>query len=302
MHKIYLNSSLIFLFILSFLISQSSAFAEEGYKIGSGDILDITVWNEPNLTKVITVGKQGNINLPLLGEFSVDGLTCKEIEETMVSNLKEGGYILSPQVNVLVKEYKSKKIMVFGLTNKPGIHYLKRKTDILELISDVGIDSDAGTILIHRGALLKNKRLEESLLTQSIENSSISSIQEDDVVSVDLHALLVAADLSQNVEVKSGDIMYVTTGTKHTVYVLGEVKNPGPYSITKGLTLLGAIEKAGSFTQFAAANRIKILREIPNSDEKETIKIRMKDIKRGDKSKDIELIPGDVIVVPESWI
>jgi len=286
----------IVIILLLFLFTPAILFAQQDYKVGPGDVLDITVWKEPNLTKVITVDEKGNINLPLLGEVSVLDFNCKQTETLLSRKLKEGGYILDPKVNVLVKEYKSKKIMIFGLTSDPGIHYLKGKADVLELISETGIIQSAGTMVIHRGALNRREDFQKPL-SETSKNSNSS----DDVLTVDLHALLAAADLSQNIQIKPGDIIYISTGTKFTVYVMGEVKNPGPYTFNKGLTLLKAIDKAGGTSQFASINKIKILREKENSDEKEEIRIRMKDIERGDKSQDIELKPGDVVVVPQSW-
>jgi len=283
--------------ILLTLIGLSFAVEEDVYVVGPGDELDITVWNEPSLTKVFAVSKHGALDLPILGELKVDGLNVKQISELIAQKLKDGQYILEPQGNALVKNYRSQKVMIFGMVGKPGLYYLKGKTTILELVSELGgATVGAGTMLIHRKSIpadFKEAKPEQK------GSKAESKGSEDNLVSIDLHALLVQGDLSQDIQILPGDLIYVGEGTKQTIYILGEVKKPGPYPFAKGITILKAIEMAGGFTDYASQARIKIVRE--DNGQKKNLFVRMPDIQKGNIEKDIELKKGDVVVVPQSW-
>jgi polysaccharide export outer membrane protein len=282
MRRIYL----LFLVWLFAVTNTVGAAEEEEYVVGPRDSLDITVWNEPNLTKVFPVSKKGILDLPLLGELKVEGLTTKQIAELIAQKLKEGQYILEPKVNTLVKDYASQKIMVFGMINKPGIHYLRGKTTVLDLITELGgVQPGAGSLLIHR----------KSLASKTAEKEQ----GEENLITVDLQALLAHGDLSQDIQVFAGDFIYVDSPTKFTIYILGEVKKPGPYPFSKGITILRAVDMAGGFTDYASQNKIKVIRE--EEGKKKNIFVHMGDIQKGKTEKDIELEKGDVVVVPQSW-
>ena len=107
-------------------------------------------------------------------------------------------------------------------------------------------------------------------------------------------------DLSQNVMVQPGDIIYVAPKEEKVIYVLGEVKNPGPYKIEGDVTVLEAIRMAGGFGPSAARHRIEVLRE--ENGKKKRIRVNVVEIERkGKLNQDILLKPGDIVTVPESW-
>lgn len=120
------------------MLNFSNVFSEE-YKIETGDILTITVYEQPDLATKARVGPKGDISFPLLGNVNLTGLTVSETEEKITSLLKED-YLVNPQVNVFIEEYHPKKVFVMGFVNKPGEYELfrDRPTTILEAITMAG--------------------------------------------------------------------------------------------------------------------------------------------------------------------
>ena len=122
-----------------------------GYKIGALDVLDISVFQVPELTKTVQVADTGTINLPLIGEVSVAGKTAQQVERDLTAKLG-AEYLQDPQVTVYVKEYNSQQVTIQGEIKKPGAFPLKGKTSLLQLIALAGgfeANSDS-TVLILR--------------------------------------------------------------------------------------------------------------------------------------------------------
>lgn len=297
--KIYLRLVLITVFIFSFHNNnfvkaavveeqqivelakgtQGQSTKEDDYLIAPEDVLDINVWKDDNLTKVATVDKDGFITLPYLNKVKAAGLTTKELANFMAEKLKSDKYLLEPKVTVSVKEYRGQKVMVFGMVRKPGMHFLKGKTYVLDFLSQ--IESTEGT----GGKMLITRKLPSG---------------KEETIDVDLYTLLMDGDLSQNTQILDGDSIIVSRkSTKQQIYILGEVGNPGPYTIERDLTVLEALRMAGGLTAFANKGKVKIIRE--EKGKKKNIIVNLNRIQKGDKAADITLQAGDVLVGLKSW-
>ncbi|MBU1911930.1 MAG: polysaccharide export protein [Candidatus Omnitrophica bacterium] len=128
--------------VIALVLSLGCAIAHtegEEYKIETGDVLTITVYEQPDLTTKARVGPRGEITFPLLGNVDLTGLTVSETEEKIEFLLKED-YLVNPQVNVFIEEYHPKKVFVMGFVNRPGQYELfrDRPTTILEAITMAG--------------------------------------------------------------------------------------------------------------------------------------------------------------------
>ncbi len=247
-----------------------TAHAQE-YMIGEGDLLKIKVYDNPDLTTEARVTGEGKITFPLIGEVEVNGLTAMDVEKRIALFL-ENGYIRKPQVAVFIVEYKSKKVTVLGEFTKPGLVELRGNSTLMEVISNAGgITANAGEMLYIQRKILK----------------AGTDKKEDVTITVYLTKLLEQGDVTANVAVLDGDSIYVPRAA--FVYVNGEVKNPGVYKITKGLTVLRSITLAGGFTQKAWKGKTKIIRK---SDKGEvTTSVNMDDLVMSD----------DIVFVPESF-
>jgi len=254
----------------------------EEYKIGPGDVIQIIVWKQPDFSHTLTVSPSGTIYYPFLGKIKVAGLTLEEVEKIIKEKLSKE-YIKNPKVGVILKECNSRKIFIFGEVTNPGVYKILNKTPILEILFKAGgLTKKAGKFL-----LINRKKKDKNL-------------SKTETIKVNLEKLLVKGDLSQNVMVQPGDIIYVAPKEEKIIYVLGEVENPGPYKIEGDVTVLEAIRMAGGFTPSAAKHRIEVLRE--ENGKKKRIRVNVVEIERkGKLEQDILLKPGDIITVPESW-
>lgn len=253
-------------------LQPMTASAQE-YIIGAGDLLKITVYDNPDLTTEVRVSNDGKISFPLIGELMVNGSTGIDLEKKISQMLTEG-YIVKPQVNVFIEEYKSKKVSVLGEVAKPGLVILRGKYTLLEVISD------AGGITLNAGDTLTIQRKIGAFPAGKNESTDLVEV-------VDLKKLLEEGDVNANVPVYDGDSVYVPKAS--FVYVNGEVKNPGAYKITKGLSVLKSVTLAGGFTPKASEGRTKIIRKTAGKEK--TTRAKM----------DEPVMPEDIIFVPESW-
>ncbi|MBI5563163.1 MAG: polysaccharide biosynthesis/export family protein [Deltaproteobacteria bacterium] len=262
---------ILFLLGVFCLILPGADCSADEYKIGEGDLLKITVYDAPDLTTEARVSGDGKISFPLVGEVTVSGLTSNEVERR-IAQLLDPDYIRKPQVAVFIEEYKSKKVTVLGEFIKPGLVELRGNSTLLEVISGAGgITPNAGDMLFIQRKLFRGG----------------TDKKEDITVTVELTKLLEEGNVSANVPVQDGDSIYVPRAD--FVYVSGEVRTPGAYKITKGLSVLKAITIAGGFTPKAWQGRTKIIRKTDKGEV--TISANMEDLVRVD----------DVIVVPESF-
>lgn len=104
------------------------------YRIGPQDVLDISVFKVPELTKTVQVADAGTINLPLVGEVAATGRTAQEIERDLTKQLG-AKYLQNPQVTVFVKEYNSQRVTVEGAVKKPGVYPIRGKSSLLQIIA-----------------------------------------------------------------------------------------------------------------------------------------------------------------------
>jgi len=262
------------IFCCLFLLSATSrgAGGASEYRIFPRDILEIRVYDNLDLTQRLEVSESGEISFPLIGKVKVTGLTTPEAEQTLKNSLTE--YIVNPQVAVLVAQRQ--KIYVSGEVNKPGAYELTAGMTVMEAIALAGG--------------FKVRELNQQDQTIIIRSAEIIPVKISDIA--------LKGDKSKNIFLKPNDL--IVAPQRQKIYVSGEVKKPGAYEITVGMTVFEAITLAGGFTDFAAPNKTSVRRT--KGDKKEAIAVPISEIlKRGDKNKDIVLEPGDVIIVPETF-
>lgn len=122
------------------------------YKIGPLDVLDVSVFQVPELTRSVQVADSGTINLPLVGDVVVGGKTAQGVEHELTARLG-ATYLQSPQVTVYVKEYNSQRVTVEGAVQKPGIYPLRGQSSLLQIIATaqgLSPSSDHGNVLVFR--------------------------------------------------------------------------------------------------------------------------------------------------------
>ncbi len=258
-----------FFFILTILtlsfISPSNSVADN-YIIGSGDVLKIDVYDHPDLQKTVRVSNNGFIAIPFIGQVQVSGMTIPDVTKKLTSLLADG-YIINPQVNIFIEEFRSKKAVILGQINKPGIAELRGAMTLLEIISQ------AGGLKEGAGDTATIKRI---------------SGEKNEVLIVNIKSIMEGGDLSQNIPIHDGDTIYISKGGM--CFVTGEVKNPDAYPCDKNATVLKLIARSGGFTGKASKSSVRIVRLVKG---KKTI--------LEDLDLNTSVLANDVIVVPESF-
>jgi polysaccharide export outer membrane protein len=247
------------------------------YKIGPGDVLDIAVFDNNDLSRTPTVQTSGDIALPLLGEVPVVGLTVAEVKQKLTTLLAKD-YLVNPQVEVKVKEFQSQFVSVVGEVNTPGRKPLRGRTRLIDVLIDSGgfTPRASGEVAITR-------------LEGSFEGGAKT-----------LHMRLGGGPLTPqdqiNLEVplQNGDL--ISASAKYYVTVEGEVSRPNRYPIEGDLTVSGAISLAGGLSRFGG-NGVKVRRIDPETGKTTILEVDLKAIRSG-KDKDPPLVANDVITVP----
>jgi polysaccharide export outer membrane protein len=250
------------------------------YQVGSGDVLEVEVIDNDDLSRLPTVQTNGAILLPLLGEVQVAGLTVGEIRRK-ITNLLERDYLVNPQVVVKVSQYNSQYVSVVGEVNSPGRKPLRGLTRLIDVLVEAGgfTPRASGEVVISRvdGAFPGGERMLTVRLTRGTPSPQDQ-----------INAELV---------LRSGDI--ITASQKYYVTVDGEVNRPGRYAVESDLTVVGAISLAGGRTRFGADD-VRVRRKDPETGEVEVIKIDLDAVRDG-KSPDLVLLPNDVVDVPRRF-
>lgn len=267
-------SGLLVFFCVGLASLSAKDLSYKEYIVGPEDILDIQVWDNDDLSRTIEVSQQGDFTFPLIGRVHVGGLSVSEIETLMKKSLGDG-YLVSPNVNVSVKEYKSQKVSILGEVKNPGSYALKRKTDILEVISQAGGFTDkAGQII----TIVRPKSIQHR-----VNPASSGQDSKNEIIKLDLSDFR-ASSAYDNFPVMNGDSIYVNLAPR--IFVTGEVKRAGEITWEEGLTVRQAISLAGGHTDKASPRRVIIIR-MEAGKEKE-LKPRMDDL----------VVPGDIIKIP----
>src|SRR5438034_2221319 len=251
--------------------------AATDYVVGPQDVLTITSYDQADLSGRFAVETDGTFTYPLIGRFRAGGLTLRQVEDQLKKRLKDEGYFRNPQVTVAVEQYKSQKVFIVGEVRNPGTYTLSGNMNLVEALARAGSTLPTAT--------------EEAVIVPARGNASGPRMPDgqdaNDVVRVNLRDLENGV-FSQNAVLRDGDTIFVPRA--ESVYLFGQVKNPGAYPLQqKNTTVLQALSLAGGVTDRGSTARIDIVR-IVNGEKKE---LR---VKLGDPVK-----PGDTIIVHERF-
>jgi polysaccharide export outer membrane protein len=259
---------------------QAVSFAKE-YKIGPKDLLEITVFELPELSQTVRVSEDGTITLPLLGPVKVDGLTTEELEAKLAGLLQKE-YLNEARVSVFIREYQSKLVAVIGAVERPGMYELVGQRTLLQMVSKAG-------------GFKENASNEIFVLRDEGKGETAS-------IAIDLDDLLLNGNQKLNIEIRPNDVINVPVDKLITVYVFGAVRNPGKVEVkmSKKITLLQAVGNAGGLSDEAKKSGIRLKRIDRRTGKETEMKVNLDDIIKG-KKHDIQLQEGDVIIVPEGF-
>jgi polysaccharide export outer membrane protein len=283
-----------------FLIAQTCSAQSKAYRLGPDDVVNLKIYagGEKQFDEDLTVSELGSIALPFIGNMQVKGFTTTELENKIKVPL-ERDFFVNPRVDIHIVGYHSLSYYISGAVQNPGLYEVPKQISLIELIAK------AGGVLSERGNLayiMRNPTPKD--VKEMTEGKAEKLLSKTKPINVDLKKLLDEGDMSANVYLKGGDMVYIPLMKSldvglSQIYVEGEVEKPGAYDFRPGMTAMNACIMAGGFGTFAAPNRTRIIRK--QGDKTEIIKINLDDVRDGD-IPDIELQPGDRIHVPETWL
>jgi len=246
------------------------------YVIGPEDVLTITSFDQDDITGKYQVDADGTFSFPLIGRVHAGGLTLRQLQAELVKRLKEG-FFKDPQIGVAVEQYRSQKFHIVGEVRTPGTYPLTGDMNLMEALARAGsaTPTAAGEVLIVRAKT-----------QDAADGPTLPNRDDVDVTTIELKALQ-SGRLAQKFALRDGDTIVVPRA--ESVYVFGQVRNPGAYPVQKDTTVLQALSLAGGVTDRGATGRIKIVRMIDGK--RVEIKAKLDDLVR----------PLDTIMVPERF-
>ena len=244
------------------------------YRIGAKDLLEVKVYELPELNQTVRVAEDGTITLAVIGPVPASGLTAQELEKKIAAILDEK-YTKGAHVTVIIREHQ--KIAVLGAVGRPGLYEMAGPTTLLQILSEAG-------------GLTQQAGKEIHILRQQDDGD-----KERIVLNVDD---LMRRSQDTNIILKPKDEIIVPFDQTLTVFVYGEVRNPGAIQFleSKGLTLLKAVAQAGGLTEWANAVQVLVKRKDPQTGKEKNLWFNLKKIIDG-KRPDFPLQDGDIIVV-----
>ena len=239
--------------------------------IGSGDLLEVSVFGAPDYDRQVRISADGEISLPMVGTVKVGGLTILQTEQLLEKRFADGGYFTDPRVSVFVRDYATQGVSVLGEVQKPGIYPMLGVRKLFDVISAAGGTTPKSGNVIS--------------ITHRAHPDQPQTLKYDPINSP-----------ASNVEVLAGDTVVVSKAG--IVYVIGDVRLPSGFVMDKSeLTVLQAIAMAQGTNPTAALDQAKLIRTTATG--RQEIPIPLKKILQAQRA-DVKLQAEDIVFVPGS--
>jgi polysaccharide export outer membrane protein len=245
----------------------ATAPAPAEYRLGSGDVIRISVFQNPELTLETRVTEGGLISYPLLGSIRVGGLGVTQAEKLIGDGLRNGNFVKSPQVTLVVVQVRGNQASVLGQVNRPGRFPIE--------VADMRLSD----LLAMAGG--SNAIASDNMVLTGTRNGQPYRLE------VDLPSLFTPAGRANDVLIINGDTVWVDR--QPMVYIYGEVQRPGAMRLERDMTLMQALATGGGLNARGTEKGIRVHRKAASGNT-EVIQSKMDD----------RLRDGDVVFVRES--
>ena len=226
------------LFVLALPLVQAQPAKTEPV-LGPGDVVRVSVFQSPDLAVEARVSETGQINFPLIGAVTVGGLTISAAERRIETMLRDGGFVIKPQVTIQTVRILSSQISILGQVAKPGRYPIEIvNSKVSEMIAAAGGVVPGGADVVTLVGTRDGKPVK---------------------LDIDLPAILQAGRAELDVPVSNGDIIYVDRAPN--IYIYGEVQRPGQMRLERGMTLMQALAQGGGLTPRGTERGIRIHRK-----------------------------------------
>lgn len=269
-------AALLVFVLLTTTFSSANAQVLAGYVLGPGDVLEIAVFGEPDLSRTVTVRADGRITIPLLGDLIVAGLTTGQLSEAVAGGLRL--YLKNPVVTVTVTTARPSFIYLIGAgVSRPGAYQMQAGWTLLDAVNTAG------------GLTPRAAPKKASLIRRSLPAP----------VPVNLEPLLQGTGTADKLSLEPGDVILVPT-IELRVFIMGTVRAPGVFDFDEGARVLDALMRAGGPADSAALDKVGVIRPSADGQLRVTTVNLNKVIREGDTANNPPLQHGDVIFVPEA--
>jgi protein involved in polysaccharide export with SLBB domain len=252
-------------------------------RLGKGDVLSISVYDEPDLTiSEVPIRPDGKISFPLVGDIQANGRTVDEVNADLTERLRQ--YLLAPKVSVIVTAFSSLNYVINGEVVKPGVY---------PLVTDVTITA----ALAKAGGLNKGQFRSSSVELADLTNAFIS--REGKLLPVDFVRLLRQGDMRFDIPLQAGDYISIPSGLSKEVYIIGEVNAPALFAFREEMPMSRTVALAEGFTHDADLSRIHVIRGSLSNP-----RVIVADFNKviAGQQQDVQLEPGDVVYVPPTGL
>lgn len=234
----FLRTCLLLLVFGPCLAQAQPAPEKPEHLLGPGDTIRVSVYQNPDLSLETRLSEQGQISFPLIGVVPLGGATVIGAQDRIAKALRDGGFVLKPQVSVQVVQIRSSQISILGQIARPGRYPVEAvNSKVSEMIAAAGGvipgGGDVVTLVGTRGG---------------------KPVKYD----IDLPAILQAGKAELDVVVANGDILYVDRAP--VIYLYGEVQRPGSIRLERGMTVMQALAQAGGLTQRGTERGMRVHR------------------------------------------
>jgi polysaccharide export outer membrane protein len=265
--------------------------AASSYVLGADDLLSIRVLQAPELVdKPVRIDLNGSIELPYIGHLRAAGSTIEQL--TAELEAKFTSIVREPQVTISVEEFRSQPVSLLGAVNTPGVHQIRGKKTLVEVLSlGGGLRQDVGN------SIKITRHIEWGLIP--LPSAIVDSTKQYSIATIDLRVLMEAKDPAVNILVLPDDVISIPRA--EMVYVAGEVTRTGGFVLSEreSMSLLEALSLAGGLSHEAAPQSARILRMKGGSTDRTEIPVNVKKILTG-QAQDIQLLPEDIFFIPGS--
>ena len=219
--------------------ATAAAAAKPEAVLGVGDALRITVYQNPDLTvEAARISENGQINFPLIGNVGIGGLTIPAAEQKIAKQLRDGGFVLRPQVTIQIGQIRSSVISILGQVGKPGRYPIEVVgSKVSEMVAAAGGVAATGADVVTLVGTRNGRAIK---------------------LDIDMPAILQSGKSELDLTVENGDIIYVDRAP--TAYIYGEVQRPGQFRLERGMSLMQAIAQGGGVTLRGTQRGIKVHR------------------------------------------
>jgi len=254
--------------LLALASAANAQAANPEYRLGAGDTLRVTVFQNPDLTLETRVSEAGVISYPLLGSVRLGGLTVTQAEQAIAEGLRKGNFVKQPQVSIAILQVRGNQANVLGQVNRPGRYPIEfADMRLSDMLAQAGGTAPTAS---------------ETVVVTGTRNGKPFRTE------IDLPTMFAPSGRAQDLILQNGDAIWVDRAPM--VFIYGEVQRPGAMRLERGMTVMQALASGGGLTQRGTERGIRVHRRAAGDAKLQVIQPSMDD----------RLQDGDVVYVRES--